>query len=255
VHVTERGSRAAHHHDPAADHVGIDHAVQHVRERDGRNGSGRPAVVDPGAAVLESGGVGLLARQPLGRDDGDAVEAADVAWEAGDRAARVVVQVGCRRLGLDGAQVLVAAEDLRAALAVALACGEHGAAGVADRVEEREVVVGVRLLGELDVVDDLARAGLVEAADDTRVELAPERPLNAQLVEGLGVDSHHEEAGGGLAAADVEAGLERLTLERLEHVELAYGDRREKGDQRDDREGREAAAGGGCTRFEGHGPS
>ena len=40
---------------------------------------------------------------------------------------------------------------------------------VADRVEEGEVVAQARLLGELDVVDDLARAGGVQAADHLSV--------------------------------------------------------------------------------------
>ena len=41
---------------------------------------------------------------------------------------------------VDRAEVLVAAEDVGVAVAVALAGGEHGAAGVADGVVEREVL-------------------------------------------------------------------------------------------------------------------
>ena len=72
--------------------------------------------------------------------------------------------------------------------AVALARGEHGAASVVDRVEEGEILARLGLLGELDVVDDLARPRGVKVAHDLGVERAREGPGLLQLAEGLGVD-------------------------------------------------------------------
>jgi hypothetical protein len=55
------------------------------------------------------------------------------------------------------------------AVAVALARGEDSAAAVAERVVQREVLAFLGRLGELDVVDDRARTGGVELADNPRV--------------------------------------------------------------------------------------
>ena len=75
-------------------------------------------------------GSGRAAGEALGGGDGDALEAGRGAREARDRAARVVLEVRGGGQRVDAAQVLVAAEHVRAALAVALARREHGAAGV-----------------------------------------------------------------------------------------------------------------------------
>ena len=101
---------------------------------------------------------------------------------------------------------------------VALAGGEDRAAGGADRVEERQVLTRGGRLGELDVVDDLARAGGVQAAHRAAVQRARERPLLLRAVEGLGVDRDDDDVVGPLGPAQVEAGLERLALEPVERA-------------------------------------
>ena len=53
VDVLQRRRRGAHDDDPPAHARGIDAAVDEVGERDGVDGAGRAAEVDPGAAVVE----------------------------------------------------------------------------------------------------------------------------------------------------------------------------------------------------------
>ena len=244
VDVAERRRGAAHHDDLAAQ-LRVGHlAVQDVRERDGGDRAGRAAVVDPGAAVAEAVRIGRVVGQPLGGRHGDALEAANLAREAGDGAARVVAKVGRGGARVDRAEVLVAAQHAGVAVAVALAGGEDGAAGVAEGVVEREVLGPARGLGELDVVDDRSGARPVKAAHDLGVLRARERPVVVQVGEGLGVDTDDDEALDPLRAAHVEARLERLALERSESARLAGGHADRAGGERDARQRGEAAAGG-----------
>ena len=164
-----------------------------------------------------------MAGEALGGDHGDAVEAAGGAREAGDGAARVVAEVRSGGARADAAQVGVATEDVRAAARIALARGEYGPTRVADRVEEGEVLAPAGGLGELDVVDDLARTGAVQPADHAAVQRAAERPPLLEVAEGLGVDPDDEQPPDRLGAANVESGLQRLALERRESAGLAGG--------------------------------
>ena len=117
---------------------------------------------------------------------------------------------------MDAPQVGVAAEDVGVAAPVALAGGEHGAAGVADRLVEGQVLARGGGLGELDVVDDLARPGRVQAANRPRVQGARERPRLTQDVEALGVDGDDHDVVGRFGSADVVARLQGLALEPVE---------------------------------------
>ena len=91
---------------------------------------------------------------------------------------------------------------------------------------------GSRGLGELDVVDDLARARGMQASNDPCVERARERPLLAERAEGLVVDRDDDHVIGPLGAAQVEARLERLALWPVERPGQLDGDADQGGHER-----------------------
>ena len=136
---------------------------------------------------------------------------------------------------------------------VALARGQHDVAALADRVEEGDVLARLGLLGELDVVDDLARARGVQAATTWAWQRARERPGLLEVVEGLVVDSDYEEALDRLGPAHVEACLERLALERGERAGLAGPEGDAERGERDRAQGEEATRCTECLGGGGHG--
>ena len=82
-----------------------------------------------------------------------------------------------------------------------------------DGVVEREVLARHGRLGELDVVDDRARAGRAQAVDRPRVQRARERPAHPQVGEGRVVDRHDGDVGGhARLAAEPEARGDRALL-------------------------------------------
>jgi hypothetical protein len=106
----------------------------------------------------------------------------------------------------------------------------------------RELIAQLRLLGELDVVDDQARPGGMQVAHHLGVQGALEGPLRLEVVEGQVVDTDDEKPLHGLRTADVEAGLERFALERLERAGLARPEGGGAGQQRNGTERGEAPA-------------
>ena len=198
-------------------------AAHHVGEGDRANAAGRTAVVDQGAAVVEGVGRQDRCAGAPRREHGHGDQPAHLAGEAGDHARTVVVEIGGGRASVDAAQVGVAAEHVGVPVPVALAGGEHGPAGRRDRAIQRQVLVLRRGLGELDVVDDLPRAGGVQAADRTPVQRARERPLLAQHVEALGVDRDHDHVVGSFDTAHVEARLDGGPLQALEGARGLHG--------------------------------
>ena len=171
--------------------------------------------------------------EPLADERGDRLQAGVLARVAADHAARIGRERAGGGAGAAGlGELLVAAEHAGAALVVDLAGGQDHALGAADRVVEREVVVRVLgRLGELDVVDDLAHAGLAQPVEHPRVQRAPERPLRVELGERALVDPDDRHARDGLRAADLEARVDRRQLGALERRRQ----RRDEGDQRDQR--------------------
>ena len=118
---------------------------------------------------------------------------------------------------------------------------EDGAAGALDRVVEREVLARLRRLGELDVVDDLARARAVQRVDRLAVPRARERPLQIELRERDVVDRDDDDVRRWLRAARLEPAVDRRVLER---VKRAAGVRHGRDGARDEPGGRAAAAAG-----------
>ena len=190
VAVLQAGRGGADDDDLPAHVRGVEPALLHVDERQGREGLRDALVVDPGLAVVEALG-DLAGRRPDGLDR-EARDGADLLVVLADHARR------CRSAGSPSRRApwrrrcsRLAAEDLRVALRVDLGRGEDRARHARDRVEQGEVLLVLGRLGELDVVDDGLRARAAQPVDDLRVAAALERPdLVVGRVERLGVDRH-----------------------------------------------------------------
>ena len=147
VDVAQR-RRGGADHDDAGRGQARGRSARRRRRRTRRCGivPGRAAVVDPGAAVAEAvaRAAGAAARRAV--DDGDAVEPADA---RGKRAIAPLVSLWRSEAAARASTRRRLASPPRTSVwpsAVALAGGEHGAAGVADRVDRargpRAAVVG-----------------------------------------------------------------------------------------------------------------
>jgi hypothetical protein len=220
-------------------------AVEDVHVGDRRNRVLRPGEVDPRLAVLE-----LTERERTAlarRDDGrDAAKPALGVGELAQHPAGLVGQVRGAGDRVDLPQHLLSAEHRRAAPAVALGRREHRAADGAERVEQREVLVLVlRRLGELDVEDDLVRAGLVQPAGDLRVQVARQRPALLELVEADVVDVDEHDVVHALGGAHGEALVDAVGLEAVEERRQVREQAHRHGE---DRREREAATPGALDR-------
>jgi hypothetical protein len=118
-------------------------------------------------------------------------------------------------LRVDAGEVLVAAEDVGGAVLVGLGRREDRAGEAADRVVERAVLRRARRLGELDVVDDLARAEAAQLVEDVGMPGARVGPalLLGVVREGRGVDADDREVLGPVGRAQLEAQRDRRVLE------------------------------------------
>ncbi len=152
-------------------------------------------------------------------------------------AAAVGLEVRGGGVGAGRVQVLVAAEHVGAAAAVGLGRGEHDVVGAPDRAEQREVLALAGRLGELDVVDDPARAGLAQRVDGAGVQRARERPLLLEVGERDVVDRDDRELVLDLRAARLEAHRDGLVLDPVEHVRLLGHERQRQGGDRRDQDG------------------
>ena len=214
VAVLQAGRGGADDHDLPAHVRGVEPALLHVDERQGREGLRDALVVDPGLAVVEALG-DLAGRRPDGLDR-EAGDGADPLVVLADHPAGVGRQVRHPDERLGGVGVLLAAEDLRVALRVDLGRGEDRARHARDGVEQGEVLLVLRRLGELHVVDDGLRARAAQPVDDLRVAAALERPdLVVGRVERLGVDRHDRDLALRPVGLQARAGVERLILERV----------------------------------------
>ena len=177
VEILQARRRRADDDDLAAEDAGRHAAAQHLPERDAAERAGPAAVVDQRVAVRELATARAASRRALRGDDGEALEAGDLVREVRDHAARRGRQVGGRRPRVHLREVRVAPEDVGVALRVALAGRERRRRRRRRWRRRAPDPAPVRArLGELDVVDDLARAGRVQAVDHARVERARERP-------------------------------------------------------------------------------
>ena len=203
MHVAQRRCRRA--HDDDRDRGTCRARSDRARRRRTRRSAPCQAVRDSRSRLLPSSkalrGTGVPARSAVDRRH--RLEAVHLAREARDDAGAVVVQVGRAGPRVDPAQVRVAAEH------VACARVRRSRSSPARRRRPRPIASnsarssrGARGLGELHVVDDLARARGVEAAHDPSVQRAPERPLLAQRAERLGVDRDDDHVVGPLGPAD-----------------------------------------------------
>jgi hypothetical protein len=112
-------------------------------------------------------------------------------------------------------EIGVSSEDVGVAVRVALGRRQHGAAGRADGVVEREVVTLRRALGELHVVDDPPHAVGVQAGDHAPVERAAKRP-RTELADRLVIDAHDHDVRRRRHRAQLEPRRETRALERVE---------------------------------------
>ena len=136
-----------------------------VGEGDGRERARPAPVVDEGLAVREAPRVDAPVADLLRRRDGDRLQMGDRVGKAGHDRATVVGEVRGGRAGIDCSESVVAAQHAGVAAIFDLAGREHRSAGAADRVVQREILARLRRLGELDVVDDRARARGVQRID------------------------------------------------------------------------------------------
>jgi hypothetical protein len=172
------------------------------------------------------------------------LEVRNLVREARDRAAGVGKEVRGARARVQRTQVVVATEHVRPSVAVHLRGRQDHIAGPLDRRHQRLILLPLRRLGELDVVDDLARAGLPEHVDRLGVDRAPERPLVVEAGEREVVDRDDGHPLGHLGAAKLEAQRARAALDRAEGArqpDQQPGDGRER--KRQSRQTRTAAAG------------
>ncbi len=243
MHVAQRRGGSPHHHHPSANQVRGEPSFEHVGEGDGGNRSRGSAVVDQRSAIRETVGWKCVSTGSLRRRHGERLESVHRARKGRYGTPAVVAQVrgGGTRVHL--AEVLVPAEHIGVTVAVALARGQQHAPCVTNGAEQGEVLARLRRFGELDVVDDLPRARGVQAADHLSVKRAGERPLQAQVIEGLGVYADHGQIVGAIRTADVEARADRPALEAVQGTGRVPHCAREEGNRGDCRESTEAGAG------------
>ena len=212
MQVLERRRGGAHDDGLPADARRIDPAPVELGEGDGRHRAGRAAEVDPGPSVAEGRLGQRAARAPRG-GDGDRAQPAGRVVHPADHPARVGREVAHRGGRADLGQPVVAAQDGGVATPVGLAGGQDGAARALDGLEQGQVLALARRLGELDVVDDLAGAGLAQPVDRSGVARARERPLQAEVGERRVVDLDDQELGGRRGPAHTEAVVDGVVLE------------------------------------------
>ncbi len=262
VDVLQRRRRGADDHDLVVEEAVRQATAVDGRERHRAEGAFRPVVVDPGGGSVEIarvhpmpvGDFGARHSERLQPPDGEADASQDAAWIGGQQ------RVGGSRSHFAQQRAsFAAAEEPGVPVRVGLGRGHHGAPfGALERGEQRGLVAprlralaGRRLgacggeragagLGELHVVGD--RAGMVarDLFDRSGVHPAREGPLQAQFVEGRGIDlDQHDVRRGPLAAADREAGVDGAELKRSQQVGLVGDDREAGGAQRHDRQQRQ----------------
>ena len=208
----------------------------------------RAGVVDPRAVAAHLAAVHRFARRALDGDDRQRLELVDLVRQPPQRARRALGQQPVADARLDEVRELLAAEyGVLAALptSVVLSTTLPARSGL----RERLVGVGVvRLLGELDVVDDHLRLVGRHAVEGARERPAPELPALSELVERHVIDAHHDDVVRYRPLApELEARVDRGELgavERAGGVEQQDGAERE---QRHRRQERPAQAASGRT--------
>ena len=231
MEILEARRSRADHHDLVAEDAGGHAPSKHLPERDAAEGTGASAVVDQRVASGELRRRERLPARALSGDDGKALEMGDLVRVVRDHPALRGRQVGGRRARMNLGQVGVASEDIGAALGVALAGRQRHVARGADGVVEVAVLLRRPGLGELDVVDDLARAGCVQAVDHARVKRTRERPRLVELAERPVVDLHDHDVRRRRRVPEREPRRDACALERIERTgELGKTDKRKRCD-------------------------
>ena len=181
-------------------------------KRDGVDRAGRAAEVDPRAAVVEGARRRRVA-DAAGGGHRERLEAAGGGLEALQHAARPGRQVAGAGAAPRRARCSSPPSTLlwpcSSVSAVARTTLRARPTASISALSSR----GRGLLGELDVVDDRAGAVAAQAVDRLRVARARERPRLAEVVEGLVVDGHHQQARRRHRAAALEALVDRVLLE------------------------------------------
>ena len=231
VDVLQRGRGGADDHRLAAEDRVRHLAAEDARVGDFEEGPGRAAVVDPGFAVaFQLARVDLLAGLRFGDRDREADQPAFVVVHLADRAAGVRPDDGVAGAGVQFLHYRFAAEDPRFALGVYFGGREDEAGRAAHRFDQRVVVTRAARLGELDVDRDRLGAGFAQAVDHFRVQPPREGPLLVEVAEGDVVDADDDDVVGPLlGAADREAGVDALQLQRPHQVGRVGDDRQRRG--------------------------
>ena len=216
VGVLERRGDRTDHRDLAVEEARREVSREQLREGQVGDRARLARVVDP----LRAGAV--LVGQPLERldgGDGEARQPVDLVGHPPDDAVLVVQEVAVAGARADLLENPSAPEHVCAPLGVHLRGGEDNTVGPIDRIDQRVVVTRVRGLGELDVVRDRLRARLAQRVDRLCVEAARERPALLEVAEGHVVDAdHHDVVRRAVAAADVEALVDRVELGAVDHA-------------------------------------
>ncbi len=245
--VLQRRRDRADHHDPVTEAAGLEGALDRARERDVADVPGRARVVDPRALAAQPLAVDRLARHALDGRHRQRPQPVDLVRQPPQRARRALRQQPVADRGARELLARGAAEDLRRAVLADLGGAEDDVAGLA-RVEDQHVVAlhVLRLLGELDVVDDRPRLVAGHAGQRLGERAAREHPALLQLVERHVVDpQHHDVVRDRARPADLEArvdGRELGAIERPGGVEHDHRAEREQGHRRE--QGPAQAAGG-----------